>query len=398
MGLLDEFSSFVKTPEGQGLLSAAFGGLATARRGEPINSMGKAGLAGLMGYGQAQDRIDKDASLAMQKQVQQMQLDEAKRKATGQSTFEASLPENLRPLAAAGYGGDIVKSLVKDPQLVTVQTPQGPMQKWITPGANTGVDIGAPVSKESALPWYVQKGQDGKVSIDPAYADFEKTKASFGRPPAQPMAPVAYVDDNGRTIWGTITDARGKQAANFSPSIQGSISSAKAEGTEIGKGAGESAVKLKSSESSLPGLENVVNELSVLGKKATYTKVGQAADSVRRQIGGNVGPGAVARKEYISKVDNEVLPLLRQTFGAQFTQKEGESLKTTLGDPEASPEEKDAVLRSFIKTKRSQIKVLKGTASADKQQTQSDRAVVRKGMYGGKTVVEYSDGSVEYAN
>ena len=77
--------------------------------------------------------------------------------------------------------------------------------------------------------------------------------------------------------------------------------------------------------------------------------------------------GALARAEYIAKVDNEILPLLRETFGAQFTQKEGESLKVTLGDPDKSPEEKDAVLRSFIKTKREQVKTLQrrtATASA----------------------------------
>ena len=69
----------------------------------------------------------------------------------------------------------------------------------------------------------------------------------------------------------------------------------------------------------------------------------------------DVGEGAVARKEYITRVDNEILPLLRQTFGAQFTQKEGEALKATLGDPDASPQEKDAVLKSFIQTKKAQV-------------------------------------------
>ena len=45
-GLLD----FASTPAGQGLLAAAFGGLAGARRGQPINSIGRAGLAGLAGH------------------------------------------------------------------------------------------------------------------------------------------------------------------------------------------------------------------------------------------------------------------------------------------------------------------------------------------------------------
>lgn len=51
-GLLD----WIGTPEGQGLLAAGFGGLAGARRGQPINSIGRAGMAGLMGYGNAQER------------------------------------------------------------------------------------------------------------------------------------------------------------------------------------------------------------------------------------------------------------------------------------------------------------------------------------------------------
>lgn len=48
-GLLD----FVKSPEGQGLLAAAFGGLATAGRGGPVNTLGAAGLSGIAGYSAA---------------------------------------------------------------------------------------------------------------------------------------------------------------------------------------------------------------------------------------------------------------------------------------------------------------------------------------------------------
>lgn len=122
-----------------------------------------------------------------------------------------------------------------------------------------------------------------------------------------------------------------------------------------GKALGEAEVSLQDMKAMQPRLESVVNELSALGQKATYTQAGQFADATRRQLGMPVGPGAIARKEYISKVDNEILPLLRQTFGAAFTAQEGQSLKATLGDPNASPPEKDAVLKSFIETKRQQI-------------------------------------------
>ena len=49
-GLLD----FAKTPEGQGLLAAVAGGLTGARRGTPINNIGRGAMAGLVGYSEAQ--------------------------------------------------------------------------------------------------------------------------------------------------------------------------------------------------------------------------------------------------------------------------------------------------------------------------------------------------------
>ena len=101
-GLLDDFSEFIKTPGGQGLLSAAFGGLAGAQKGAPLNSLGRAGLAGLSGYGGALDREKQAAESAqmgkyrdMQQTQMQMQIDAAKRKATeeqGQADWRTGLP------------------------------------------------------------------------------------------------------------------------------------------------------------------------------------------------------------------------------------------------------------------------------------------------------------------
>jgi hypothetical protein len=73
-GLLDGFSEFVKTPEGQGLLAATFGGLAGARSGAPINSLGRAGLAGLQGYGGALDRQQQMAEAEQTKRLREKQM------------------------------------------------------------------------------------------------------------------------------------------------------------------------------------------------------------------------------------------------------------------------------------------------------------------------------------
>ena len=165
------------------------------------------------------------------------------------------------------------------------------------------------------------------------------------------MEPVAV---SGAPVIGSASD----------PRLQGEIAGAKSTGKETGKAFGEAEASLADMEATMPRLQTVVGELRTLGNKATYTMVGQGVNTARRQAGMGVGEGAVARKEYISKVDNEILPLLRQTFGAQFTQKEGESLKATLGDPNASPEEKNAVLASFIETKKGQIEALKRRTNA----------------------------------
>lgn len=121
---------------------------------------------------------------------------------------------------------------------------------------------------------------------------------------------------------------------------------------------GEDAALLDSQKSKMEGLETVVSELNALADQATYTGVGQAVDFVGRQLGIAPRDAAVARSEYIAKVDNQVLPMLRDTFGAAFTVKEGETLRATLGDPNKTPQEKKAALRAFIDQKKRDIDAL----------------------------------------
>lgn len=138
-----------------------------------------------------------------------------------------------------------------------------------------------------------------------------------------------------------------QQKAIYEPNI--------AKQTAIQKQKAQQELELGERVATLPQLEGTTQELSELGQRATYTKAGQALDYLRSQAGLEPRKGAVARTEYMSLVDNQILPLLRQTFGAQFTQQEGQSLKTTLGDPNLSPQQKDAVLRSFINQKKATI-------------------------------------------
>lgn len=66
-GLLD----FAKSPAGVGLLSAVAGGLAGARRGAPLNTLGAAGLAGLTGYNAASALQEKQLARAQAEKVRE---------------------------------------------------------------------------------------------------------------------------------------------------------------------------------------------------------------------------------------------------------------------------------------------------------------------------------------
>lgn len=148
----------------------------------------------------------------------------------------------------------------------------------------------------------------------------------------------------------------GKNEANIDT---GGEATAAVEGGKLEAKAGaEDAAALREMKRNMPGLEVVVGQLHGLSDTATYTAAGRLADEVRKQLGLDPSDSAVDRAEYIAVVDNQVLPLLRQTFGAAFTAKEGDTLRATLGDPNKSPSEKKAVLNAFIEQKKRDLEAM----------------------------------------
>lgn len=139
---------------------------------------------------------------------------------------------------------------------------------------------------------------------------------------------------------------------NFTPKYDEAL------GAGAGKADAETQTAFDSLNSKLPGLKSVVGELGDLAEKATYTTAGRLWDDVVRESGAMPTEGALARTKYMSMVDNQVLPLLRDTFGAAFTVQEGESLRATLGAPDKSPDEKKAVLEAFIEQKVRDLEAL----------------------------------------
>lgn len=137
-GLLDDFSTFIKTPEGQGLLSGVFGYAANAKRGQPINSLGRGGIAGLMGYAGAQDRAEKQEENAFQQKYRTMQMGDMQRKidqqAAQQKWLETLNPSQARFDAALGGGGGPTTN-----NAAKLGAPVDPSQQMMWEAARSGV-------------------------------------------------------------------------------------------------------------------------------------------------------------------------------------------------------------------------------------------------------------------
>ncbi len=118
---------------------------------------------------------------------------------------------------------------------------------------------------------------------------------------------------------------------------------------------GEALTDLRKAEAGLPGLEEVVGKLRELSSIATFTITGKAFNLISKELGFGSTKGGTARAAYQATIDNQVLPLLKQTFGAAMTEGEGKRLAATLGDVDATPEAKQAQLDAFLDSQRRQI-------------------------------------------
>lgn len=178
----------------------------------------------------------------------------------------------------------------------------------------------------------------GFVPNTPDYANFMATRgAGLSAGASQTAKNVADIETGGQAA-EAVAQGRAQGAANV-----------------------EKAAELGEMQRNMSSLLTVVDQLDSLADDATYTIAGRARDEVNKQLGRDPSAGAIARAEYIAVVDNQVLPLLRQTFGAAFTAKEGDTLRATLGDPDKSPAEKKAVLRAFIAQKQRDLEARGGT-------------------------------------
>ena len=94
---------------------------------------------------------------------------------------------------------------------------------------------------------------------------------------------------------------------------------------------------------------------AALATIATSTMGGRTFDFASRELGFGSTKGATARAKFVATIANQVLPLLKPTFGGSFSIQEGQELKASLADPDVSPEEKLAQLTAFLDQKERDI-------------------------------------------
>jgi len=209
------------------------------------------------------------------------------------------------------------------------------------------------------------------LAQDPNATEFEKNSAKVA------LGQLARVSTSAQERIANDDNLAGR-VGDSQAGIEGKKSSAKEKGKSIqqlnykgriaktvklaeleAKEKGEVLTDLARMESALPGLMESTSELKELAQIATSTLGGKAYDFIVKQSGFGGTKGATARDKFIAVIDNQVLPLLKETFGAAFTVQEGENLKATMGDPDASVESKLAQIDSFIEQKTRNIRAKK---------------------------------------
>ena len=179
--------------------------------------------------------------------------------------------------------------------------------------------------------------------------------------------------------------ARGlSESADLIGDAKASIAVAVDTAKKEAKDRGETFSDLENAKAALPGLVNVVDQLRGLSSVATSTIGGNVFDFAVKESGFGATEGATAKAKFVAIINNQVLPLLKQTFGGAFSVAEGESLKATMGDPNASTEEKLAQLDAFIEGKYREIETKQRLLDSENQSSD------KQGTFTSKSGVSYT--------
>jgi hypothetical protein len=383
-GLLD----LMKSPAAMGLLAAGFGGLAGANRNTPINNLGRAGLAGIAGY-----------SAADSLQQKQKKLDQAEAiKAAIPSLYGADGKFDHKGYLGIGGTASDAKSLA---ELSGLGTPEA----WKTvevPGLDGSKKIitldksGRPLGEGFAgyvAPHLVDTGDKKQFVVPQAGQSF-----GMGMTPGQ--------TDASNRGWANV-ELRGdsNDIARENNVILGDLK-AQEKQLQVDKLKSEqagSARALQAQQAATSAQISVIDKALSHPGRETVTGLSGSLDP-RNYV---AGTDATNFKTVVDQIGGTAFLQAFESLkgGGQITEIEGKKatdamarLNTAQSDSEfkASLQE----LREVMVRAQSRL----GGSSQGAQQPQASqgqpaqRAVVRTGMMNGRKVIQYADGSTDYAD
>lgn len=399
-GLLD----FVQTPAGQGLLAAAFGGLATAGRGGPINTLGAAGLSGIAGYSAASSNALKQQKAQMLQQQRQAIPTLYGKDADGNSTFDwqQAAALGLQPDDIAKYAQ--LPNATKSKVARTVEVPSADGGKQTMQYDEYGRPVGQAIDSY-VPPQLVDTGAAKQFAIPKAGQSF-----AMGMSPAEQ-------DANARG-WAGVNNQRQQNsilqdANNINRMGQRTQVVQGADGTYmlIDKGTGEArpamtqgggqiqggpvAEAVVKNQKNMEKLGGLINQAREILPQATASGLGAKVDDANRFFGRTTSSAQNAAK--LGSIGGNMMMLMPRMEGPQSDadRRNYETMAGKVGDPTVPAEERAAALDAM-----EEIAVrYAGQPQAAKQPEAPKASVVRTGKdASGRKVIQYSDGRIEYGN
>ena len=397
---------------GMGLLSAAFGGLATAGRGGPVNTLGAAGLSGIAGYSAAgANALKRQKADMLQKQAQMIPTLYGQ-DADGNTTFDwksaAALgvdPENIAKYAQLPNAGKskVARTLEvpgADGNKQTMQydeygQPVGQaINSYVAPQL---VDTGA--TKQFAVP---TAGQSFNVTMSPAeQAANARGWANVG---AKQQQNNIMSETNAINKEGLRTQVVQDGAGNFmlidkgTGAIKPAITQA---GGQVQGGAlAEAAVK---NQKNMGKLGELIQQARQVLPDATASGMGAQRDSMARYFGQSTPNSQAAAK--LAAIGGNMLMMMPRMEGPQ-SDKDVENYKLMVGkvgDPTIPVAERSAAmdaLEEIISRNTGQpVPQAAAPQQTAKPASPSAATIVRTGKdANGKKVIMYSDGRIEHGN
>lgn len=404
-GLLD----FIQTPAGVGLLSAAFGGLAGARRGAgPLNTIGAAGLSGVAGYSAASaNALKRQKADLLQRQMQTLPTLYGK-DADGNNTFDwqSAVALGVSPDDVAKYAQ--IPNATKSKVARTVEVPSADGGKQTMQYDEYGRPVGNAIDSYVA-PQLVDTGATKQFAIPTAGKSFDVS-----------MSP-AELAANARG-WAGVNNQRQQNsilqdANNINRMGQRTQVVQGADGTYmlIDKGTGSARPAITEAGSQIQGgpvAEAVVKNQKNMGKlgeliqqarqslpNATASGLGAKRDEVARFFGQTTPNAQAAAK--LGTIGGNMMMLMPRMEGPQSDadRKNYETMAGKVGDPTIPAEERAAAMDAIEEIASRYSGQPQPAAKPQQPAPAAAASVVRTGKdASGRKVIQYSDGRIEYGN